>query len=93
MDRETLVRILGQASGVTGKEPRFEVAEGHRLTLYLGRPGRAMEVTDIRTVTLESDFVAIEHAAEDTLYCATEDLHAVSVRSTQAKAERRAGFS
>ncbi|MFW6066763.1 MAG: hypothetical protein ACOC97_00375 [Myxococcota bacterium] len=93
MDRETLVRILTKAPGVAGKEPRFEVGDQHRLTLYLGRPGRAMEVRDVRALDLESDFIAVDGGDQGTLYCALEDVHAVAVQSNERGRERRAGFS
>lgn len=93
MDRETLVRILAQAPGVSGNEPRFDIAEDHRLTLYLGSPGRAMEVADIRSIAIEADFVCIDNGEDGFVYCGTDDVHAVSVKPTRPKSNRRAGFS
>lgn len=93
MDRETLVRILDHASGLSGKEPRFDVADNHRLRFYIGRPGRAMEVSAVRSVTVERDFIAIECDDEDVVYVAFEDVHAVAVRSNEPKKGHRAGFA
>jgi hypothetical protein len=92
MDRETFVQVLAHAPAFEGKEPRFEVAEDYRISLYLGRPGRAVEVTDIRAIVLERHFVIVDRGGEGTLYIAAEDVHAVAVRPTKAKSERRAGF-
>jgi hypothetical protein len=92
MDRDTLVRIFTDAPGLNGKEPRFEVAEDHKVTMYIGRLGRAMEVSDIQAVELGSDYVTIDRGAEGAFYVASEDVHGVSVRPTKAKSERRAGF-
>jgi hypothetical protein len=92
MDRDTLLRILTHAPGLTGNEPRFEVAEDHRVTFYIGRPGRAMEVTDARAVLVESDFVAFDRGTEGAFYVAAADINGVASRPTEAKSERRAGF-
>lgn len=92
MDRDTLVHVLTHAPGLTGTAPRFEVAEDHRVTFYIGRLGRAMEVADARAVLVEGQFVALDRGDEGLLYVAADDVHGVACKAVKAKSERRPGF-
>ena len=62
MDRTTLGRILESADGVlTAKGDRYEVAEGHRISFYLGDVGEAMIVRDVATCVNGEHFVTLVH--------------------------------
>jgi len=93
MDASTLALILDAADGVTGGESRYEVADDHRATFYLGRPGQAMEAKEVLSLTLGEGFVALTRGEpEGTLYVPIESVAAVHVRKAKTEEGRRTGF-
>jgi len=93
MDASTLARILEAADGVTGGESRYEVADDHRLTFYLGRPGQAMEAREVLTIELGEGFVAITRGDDEgTLYAPIDTVAALHVRRAKTEEGRRTGF-
>lgn len=93
MDKAILRSILGQAQGVTADGSAYEVAEKHRLTFYIGRPGQAMVVSDVASCRLEDHFVAIvSRESGATIYVEYETIHALSDRPPAPDLSRRAGF-
>ncbi|MCA9578762.1 MAG: hypothetical protein R3B40_01705 [Polyangiales bacterium] len=97
MNRSTLENILDRASGVTratknGSE--FEVEEGHRVTFYLGRPGQAMEISDVQRCQLHDDFVELASGESETVTFVEYDaIHALAAKPPKGDAKRRAGFA
>lgn len=93
MDASTLAQILEAADGVTGGESRYEVADDHRATFYLGRPGQAMEAGDVLTIALGDGFVALTRRDDEgTLYAPIESVAALKVRRAKSDEGRRTGF-
>ncbi len=93
MDASTLAQILEAADGVTGGESRYEVAEDHRATFYLGRPGQAMEARDVLSIEIGTGFVALTREEyEGTLYAPVESVAALYVRKAKTEEGRRTGF-
>ena len=90
-----LARILELAPGVTASKNRFEVAEHHRLTLYIGEPGQAMVVPEVAACVFEDGFLRVETRDTGThLFFEYAAVHGVSDRPPAASAgARRAGFS
>ena len=96
MNRSTLENILDRASGVTRAKnaSEFEVGEGHRVTFYLGRPGQAMEISDLQRAKLHDDFVELTgNESETVTFVDYEAIHAVAAKPPKGDAKRRAGFA
>lgn len=93
MDRTTLGRILESADGVlTAKGDRYEVAEGHRISFYLGDVGEAMIVRDVATCVNGEHFVTLVHR-EDSVSLFVEHSLIRAVAATPSKSGgRRPGF-
>ncbi len=93
MEANTLAKILDAADGVTGGAERYEVAEDHRVTFYLGKPGQAMEARDVATIAVGDGFLALTRRDEEgTLYAPLTEVAAVSVRKAKTDEGRRTGF-
>ena len=52
MTRDLLAKILSDAPGVSSKKSAYNVAEDHRMAVYVGQPGQAMIVADVGQCTL-----------------------------------------
>lgn len=93
MERSTLARILSSAAGVTAaKEDRYEVAEGHKLSFYLGEVGEAMIVRDVATCVNGEHFVTLVHR-EDGVSLFVEHAMIRAIAATPSKSSgRRPGF-
>lgn len=93
MDASTLAQILQAADGVTGGESRYEVADDHRATFYLGRPGQAMEAREVQSIELGEGFVAFTRREEEgILYTPVEAVAAMHIRKAKNDEGRRTGF-
>ena len=93
MDATTLAHILDAAEGITKGESRHEVADDHRATFYLGRPGQAMEARDVQAIEVGKGFVAITRRDDEgTLFVPVESVAAVHVRKAKTEEGRRTGF-
>ncbi len=93
MDRKTLAEILSHAPGIEHAKSRYEVAEDHRVTFYLGQLGRAMAVGEVAACVLDDAFIEIilrEDGA--TLWVDYDTVTAVADRTSRPAAERRPGF-
>ena len=94
MERATLEAMLDAAIGVDRDGEQYKVREGYRLSLYVGQPGQAMEVSEVLAVRFGTRFCEAtsgEHRA--VYYLEYNDLHGLSVRPPSGGAGRRAGFS
>ncbi|MCS6798784.1 MAG: hypothetical protein NZ898_09675 [Myxococcota bacterium] len=93
MTREILASILARAPGVEGRKNRFEIAEGHELTVYVGRPGQAMQLGEVGSCILEEGFVEVRARDERLVaFVRYDDVSVVAVRPPRAGVSRRAGF-
>jgi hypothetical protein len=94
MNRSTLESILDRVGGVKKKGSEFEVEEGHRVTFYLGRPGQAMEISDLQRCVLHDEYVELASGeSETTTYAEYDAIHALAAKPPKGDARRRAGFA
>ena len=94
MERATLTAMLDQAQGVQGSGDSYTIADGYRVSLYVGKPGQGMEVTEVTKIGLKEGFCEVtakEHNAAH--YLEYSNLHGVTVRPPSGASTRRAGFS
>ena len=96
MNRKTLERILDRAEGTSsskGEDAEFAISEEHRLTFYLGRPGQAMEISNVSTVRLEEGHVELTSRDGDTVsFIEYDALHAVRATRPSEDKSHRTGF-
>jgi hypothetical protein len=95
MERPTFEAMLEAADGVERQGDDYSVAEGYNLSVYIGEPGQAMEVSEIESLRLDTAFVeATSREHETVYYLEYSSLHGLRVRPpTGGRAGRRAGFN
>lgn len=94
MERATFEAMLGAAEGVARDDNRYSVEDEYGLSLYIGQPGQAMEVSEVENVTLHDAFVEAVSREHHTVYFVEySSLHGLCVRPPSGGGGRRAGFS
>jgi len=93
MERDTIERMLSRAEGVEVKGDTFEIAEGHGLTFYLGGPGDAMAVREIRSGAFDSDFLVLVTEEGERVYSTYATITALAQKAPRNAPSRRAGFA
>ncbi len=94
MERPTLEAMLEAAAGIDRDGDNYTVAEGYRLSVYVGEPGRAMEVSEVVSLQLNDVFCEAASGEHNVVYFVEyNSLHGLSVRPPSGSAARRAGFS
>ena len=94
MERTTFEAMLDTAVGVELDAKAYRVADGYWLSLYVGEPGQAMEVTEIEELRLHPAFCqATSREHQTAYYLEYSSLHGICVRPPSGGAGRRAGFS
>lgn len=93
MERDTIERMLSCAQGVEVEGDAFEIAEGHGLTFYLGGPGDAMAVREIRSGILESDFLVLITDEGERVYSPYSSVTAMAQKAPRNTPSHRAGFA
>ena len=94
MERPTFEAMLEAANGVERDGNEYTVAEGHTLSVYIGEPGQAMEVTEVVAVRLDAAFCTATSREHNAVYCVEySSLHGLCVRPPSGGGGRRAGFS
>jgi hypothetical protein len=94
MERPTFEAMLEAAAGVKRDGNEYTVAEGYSLSVYIGEPGQAMEVSEVTRLTLDAAFCeATSREHETAYYVEYSSLHGLRVRPPSGSGERRAGFS
>ena len=86
--------MLEAAAGIDQEGHEYTVSEGFRVSVYVGEPGQAMEVSELVSLRLSAAFCEAtsgEHRA--VYYLEYSSLHGLSVRPPSGGAGRRAGFS
>ena len=81
MKRETLIAILQSAAGVKKDGRAYRAGEEVRLALYVGEPGNAMVINDVRGLDLAADFLVVDAGAKGKLYLSYEAVHALAERN------------
>jgi hypothetical protein len=56
MERPTFEAMLEAAIGVERDGSEYTVAEGYGLSVYIGKPGQAMEVSEVVGLRLDAAF-------------------------------------
>ena len=88
MQRETLEAILGRSAGFSRTEGRFKAADEHEVSVYIGRPGSAMALQGVLSLSLVDSHVEIEVKDRGTFFTTYEALHAVLVGPRKERASR-----
>ncbi len=84
MTRETLNAILQSAAGIKKDGSGYRAGEEVRFSLYLGEPGNAMVINDVRAVSLANDFLVVDAGAKGKLYVSYEAVHALAERDPES---------
>ena len=94
MERPTLEAMLEAATGIDRDGDNYTVTEGYRLSVYVGEPGQAMEVSEVRSLRLSDLFCEATSDEHDAVYFLEySSLHGISVRPPTGGGARRTGFS
>jgi hypothetical protein len=94
MERPTFEAMLEAASGVERDGDAYTVAEGYSLSVYIGDPGQAMEVSEVAGLRLQAAFCETTSREHNTVYFVEySSLHGLCVRPPSGGGGRRAGFS
>jgi len=88
MQRETLEDILGRSSGLQRTEDRWKSVEEREVSVYVGKPGSAMALQSVLSITLLDTHAEIEVKDRGTFYTTYEALHAVLVGPRKERAIR-----
>jgi hypothetical protein len=93
MERPTLEAMLEAATGVQRKGDVYTVAEDHGLSIYVGEPGQAMEISEVLTLKLHATFCEATSREHHAAYLLEyRSLHGLCVRPPSGSGGRRAGF-
>ena len=94
MERPTFEAMLDAAEGIDRDGDVCSVAEGYGLSVYIGEPGQAMEVSEVEALRLADGFVeARSREHHQVYYLEYSSLHGLRVRPPSDGGARRAGFS
>ena len=86
--------MLEAATGVERDGNEFTVAEGYRLSVYIGDPSQAMEISEVAGLRLDTAFCEATSREHDSVYYVEySSLHGLRVRPPAGNGGRRAGFS
>jgi hypothetical protein len=88
MQRETLEAILNRSSGLQRLEGRWRAVDEHEVAVYVGKPGSAMALQSVLSLTLLDTHAEIEVKDRGTFYTTYEALHAVLVGPRKERAGR-----
>lgn len=85
--------MLEAATGVERDGDEYTVAEGYTLSVYIGDPGQAMEVSEVARLKLDPGFCeATSREHNSVYYVEYSSLHGLCVRPPSGGGGRRAGF-
>ncbi len=94
MERPTFEAMLEAAPGVERDGDAYTVADGYSMTVYIGDPGQAMEVSEVAALRLQTAFCEVTSREHHTAYFVEySGLHGLCVRPPSGAGGRRAGFS
>jgi len=72
----------------------YSVAEDFSVSVYVGKPGQAMELSELARLRLDAAFCEITSREHGTVYYVEySSLHGLCVRPPSGAGGRRAGFS
>lgn len=94
MERPTLEAMLDAAAGIEREGDHYETAEGYRVSLFVGQPGRGMQVSEVIRVDLRDTYVEATSGEHNAVYFLEySSLHGLSVKAPAGGTGRRTGFS
>ncbi|MGB5523838.1 MAG: hypothetical protein WBM96_14820 [Polyangiales bacterium] len=94
MERPTFEAMLEAAPGVEREGDAYTIADGYSLSVYIGDPGQAMEVSEVAAVKLRAAFCEATSREHHTVYFVEySSLHGLCVRPPSGGRGQRAGFS
>ena len=94
MERRTFEAMLEAAEGTERDGDSYSVTEGYGLSVYIGEPGQAMEVSEVEKVRLHATFIeAASREHQTAYYLEYSSLHGIRIRPPSGGGGRRAGFS
>ena len=95
MERPTFEAMLEAATGVEREGNEYTVTQGYSLSVYIGDPGQAMEVSEVLGLRLDAAFCAATSREHNSVYYVEySSLHGICVRPPSGVGGgRRAGFS
>lgn len=94
MERPTFEAMLRAATGVERDGDEYTVADGYSLSVYIGEPGQAMEVSEVAALRLDAAFCeATSREHNSVYYVEYSSLHGLCIRPPAGGGGRRAGFS
>jgi len=86
--------MLDAATGVERDGSKYTVAEDYSLSVYIGKPGQAMEVSEVAALSLNEAFCEATSREHGTVYYVEySSLHGLCIRPPSGGGGRRAGFS
>ncbi|MBT8452622.1 MAG: hypothetical protein KJO40_11695, partial [Deltaproteobacteria bacterium] len=68
MERPTFEAMLEAAPGVACDGDALTVADGYRMSVYIGDPGQAMEVSEVAELRLRAAFCEVTSREHQTVY-------------------------
>ncbi len=94
MERPTFEAMLRAATGVERDGDEYTVADGYSLSVYIGEPGQAMEVSEVAALRLDAAFCeATSREHNSVYYVEYSSLHGLCIRPPAGGGGRRAGFN
>jgi hypothetical protein len=94
MERPTFEAMLEAAPGVERDGDACTVADAYSMSVYIGDPGQAMEVSEVAELRLQAAFCEVTSREHQTVYYVEySSLHGLCVRPPSGAGGRRAGFS
>jgi hypothetical protein len=94
MERPTFEAMLEAATGVDNEGGAYTVADDYSLSIYIGEPGQAMEVSEVSAIRLrDAFFEATSREHQSVYFIEYSSLHGLCVRPPSGGGGRRAGFS
>lgn len=86
--------MLEAATGVERDGDAYTVADDYGLSVYVGKPGQAMELSELVRLRLDAAFCEITSREHSTVYYVEySSLHGLCVRPPSGGGGRRTGFS
>ena len=93
MERRTFEAMLDAAAGIERSGSEYTVQDGFNLSVYIGEPGQAMEVSEVASLKLHEAFCEATSREHHSVYCVEySSLHGICVRPPSGGGGRRAGF-
>lgn len=94
MERSTFEAMLQAADGIEQSGDAYAVGEGYTVSVYIGEPGQAMEVSEVAKLRLDTAFIeATSREHHSVYYLEYSSLHGLCVRPPNGGGGRRTGFN